>query len=107
VLGIFENGVGGGALGVPLYTMAGGYALSGRGPRWGRALAGALALTVIPVWALTVESFAGPDLAVDTPRGLWVAFYFYSFIAVASVAAAIPHRASVSRHPGMPGMAPG
>lgn len=93
VLGIFENGLGGGALGVPLYAMAGGYAVSGRGPLWGRLACGALALTVIPIWALTVESFAGPELAVTTPRGLWVALYYYSFLALFMIAASIPHRA--------------
>ena len=94
VLGIFEDGIGGGALGLPLYAMAGGFALSGRGPGWARALCGGLALTAIPIWALTVESFGGPDLAVTTARGLWVAIYYYSFLAVASLAAAIPHRAT-------------
>jgi hypothetical protein len=93
VLGIFEDGIGGGALGVPLYAMAGGFALSGRGPRWARASCGGLALTAIPIWALTVESFGGPDLAVTTARGLWVAIYYYSFLAVFSLGAAIPHRA--------------
>lgn len=92
VLGIFEDGIGGGAIGVPLYAMAGGYAISGRGPRWGRLGCGVLALTVIPIWALTVESFAGPDLALTTPRGLWVALYYYSFLALFMIAAAIPHR---------------
>ena len=92
VLGIFEDGLGGGAIGVPLYAMAGGYAISGRGPRWGRLAGGLLALTAIPIWALTVESFAGADLAVTTPRGLWVAVYYYSFLALLMVAAAIPHR---------------
>jgi hypothetical protein len=92
LLGIFEDGLGGGAIGVPLYAMAGGYALSGRGPRWGRLACGALALTAVPIWALTVESFAGADLAVTTPRGMWVALYFYSFLALFMVAAAIPHR---------------
>ena len=92
VLGVLEDGLGGGAIGVPLYAMAGGYALSGRGPRWGRLACGALALTAIPIWALTVESFAGADLAVTTPHGLWVALYYYSFLAVLMVAAAIPHR---------------
>lgn len=95
LLGVFENGLGGGAIGVPLYAMAGGYAISGRGPRWSRLACGALALTSIPIWALTVESFAGPDLAVTTPRGLWVALYFYSFVAVLAFAAAIPHRRTV------------
>ena len=92
VLGIFEDGLGGGAIGVPLYAMAGGYAISGRGPRWGRLACGALALTAIPIWALTVESFAGAQLRVTTPRGLWVALYYYSFLALFMIAAAIPHR---------------
>jgi hypothetical protein len=93
VLGIFEDGIGGGAIGVPLYAMAGGYAVSGRGPLWGRAACGALALTAIPIWALTVESFGGAGLAVTTARGLWVALYFWSFLALFMLAASIPHRA--------------
>ena len=94
VLGIFENGLGGGAVGVPLYAMAGGYAISGRGPSWSRVTCGALALTAIPIWALTVESFAGAELAVTTPRGLWVALYYYSFLTLLMIAAAIPHRSA-------------
>ena len=68
-LSIFEDGVGGGAIGVSLYGLLGGYALSGRGPRWARIVSGAVALTAIPIWALTVTSFAGPGLALQTPRG--------------------------------------
>ena len=97
VLGLFEDGLGGGAIGVPLYAMAGGYAISGRGPRWGRLAGGLLALTAVPIWALTVEAFAGADLAVTTPRGLWVAVYYYSFLALFMVAAAIPHRPAVDK----------
>jgi hypothetical protein len=74
--------------------MAGGFAMSGRGPLWGRITCGALALTAIPIWALTVESFAGPELAVTTPRGLWVALYYYAFLALFMIAASVPHRAS-------------
>jgi hypothetical protein len=97
VLAIFEDGLGSGAVGVPLYAMAGGYAISHRGPRWGRIACGTVALTVIPIWAITVESFAGADLAVTTPRGLWVALYYYSFLAVLMIASAIPHRPVTSR----------
>ena len=95
VLGIFEDGLGGGAIGVPLFAMVGGYAISGRGPRWGRLAGGLLALAAVPIWALTVESFGGAELAVTTPRGLWVALYYYSFLALFMVAAAIPHRHAV------------
>ena len=38
------------------------------------------------------QSIGGPDLAVTTARGLWVAIYYLSFLAVFSLAAAIPHR---------------
>jgi hypothetical protein len=93
ILSIFQDGVGGGAIGVSLYGMLGGYALSGRGPRWARIISGAVALTAIPIWALTVTSFAGPDLALNTPRGAWVAVYYWSFLAVLMLACAIPHRA--------------
>jgi hypothetical protein len=89
----FEDGVGGGAIGVSLYGLLGGYALSGRGPRWARIAAGAAALTAIPVWAVTVTSFAGSGLALDTARGAWVAVYYWSFRAVLALACAIPHRA--------------
>jgi hypothetical protein len=92
ILGIFEDGVGGGAIGVPLYGMAAGYALAGRGRPAGRVACGALALTAIPIWALTVTSFGGPQLALDRPRGLWVALYYWSFLAVLGLACAIPHR---------------
>jgi hypothetical protein len=43
MLSIFEDGLGGGAIGVPLYGMLGGYAVSGRGPRWARIVSGAVA----------------------------------------------------------------
>ena len=62
-------GVGGGALGVPLMAMAGGYALSGRGRVRARGACALVALSAVPIWALTVPGFGGPGLAVTTPRG--------------------------------------
>jgi hypothetical protein len=96
-LGIFEDGIGGGAIGVPLYGIVGGYALSGRGPLWGRVVCGLLACTVVPIWALTVTSFA-PHLAIDTPRGAWVALHYYSLILILMLACSIPHRAPAPSH---------
>jgi hypothetical protein len=77
---------------VPIYGMAGGYAISGRGPLVARIGCGVLFLTMIPIWALTVTAFGGPGLAVDTPRGLWVALYYWSLMVVLALACAIPHR---------------
>jgi hypothetical protein len=74
-------------------AMAGGYALSGRGRGWVRAICAVVALSAVPVWALTVPAFGGPGLAVTTPRGAWVTLYFWSFLAVLALACAVPHRA--------------
>jgi hypothetical protein len=73
--------------------MAGGYALSGRGPLCARIAGGVVASSIIPLWAFTVTSFAGPGLALDTPRRAWVALYYFSFMALLMLACAIPHRA--------------
>ncbi len=94
---MFEDGIGGGAIGVPLIGMVGGYALSGRGPVWARIASGVVALAAIPVWAITATSVGGPALALDTPLGAWVALY-YSFLAVLALACAIPHRAAAPQH---------
>lgn len=89
--GLFEDGVGGGAIGVPVYAMLGGYALAG-GRRWARVLAGLVALTAIPIWAYFATDIGGASLAVNTPRGAWVALYYYAFLAVLALGCAIPHR---------------
>lgn len=73
IAGLLEDGVGGGALAVPLFGMAGGFALSGRGPVGARIASGVLALAPIPVWAVTATLVGGPGLALDTARGAWVA----------------------------------
>ncbi len=88
--------VSGGALGVSLLGIAGGYALSRRGPLWGRVVCGLFAIAVIPVWALIATEVGGARLALDSPRGLWVALYLYSFLAVLAFASAIPHSAAVA-----------
>jgi hypothetical protein len=88
---ILEDGVGGGAIAIPLIGMAGGFALSGRGPLWARLACGLLPLATIPAWALTAGLVGGPGLALSTPRGAWVAAYLWSFVAVLALASAIPH----------------
>jgi hypothetical protein len=100
ILSVFQDGLGGGALGVPLFGMAGGCALAGS-VMWVRALCGVVAVGTIAIWALTVTSFA-PHLAVDSPRGAWTALYYYSFMAILTLACAIPLRASPVRRAAPP-----
>jgi hypothetical protein len=92
LVSVFVDGLGGGAIAVPLIGMAGGYALAGRGPRWARWAAGALALLAVPGW-LVLASFAGGALAPNTPRGAWVAVLYLSLLAVLAFGCALTHRA--------------
>lgn len=93
---MFAGGVGGGAIGVPVYGILGGYAISGRGPVAGRLACGVLFASMVPLWAMTVTSFAGAALGVTTARGLWVALTYWSLMAVLALGCAIPYRPIVS-----------
>lgn len=88
---VTEGGIGGGAVGVPLFGMAGGYALSGRGPWRGRAAAGLPVVAAVVGWAAGATAIS-PALAVTGPRGAWVAVLFAASLAVLALACAIPHR---------------
>jgi hypothetical protein len=96
--GLLDDGVGGGAIGVPIIGMIGGYAMSGRGPVWARAVSGLLAFSAIPIWAATATSVGGPAFALDTAYGAWIALYYWSFLAIFMMACAIPHRAASPRY---------
>lgn len=87
-----DGGIGGGAVAIPLFGIAGGYALSGRGPRWARWTAGAFALLPVPAWLIGAP-YIGNGLALDTPRGAWIAVLFLSLLAVLSLGCTIPRRA--------------
>jgi hypothetical protein len=88
--GVFRDGLGAGAIGVPLIGLAGGHAWCGRGPRWARTLTGLVALSPLVVWPLTAPAIS-PTLAMDSARGAWVAVHYWTLLAVLELAAAIPH----------------
>jgi hypothetical protein len=90
--GPLRDGVGGGAIALPLFGMLGGYALAGRGRRWTRYVAAVPPLSPVLIWAVVATDVGGAEMALDTPRGAWVAVYFYSYIAVLAFACSIPHR---------------
>ncbi len=93
----FEGGVGGAALGVPALSVAGAYALAGRRP-WVRMACGLIAMSAVPIWAITAPGFGGPQLSIFEPKGAWVAIYFWSFLAMLMIGTAIPLKISPT-HP--------
>jgi hypothetical protein len=87
-----EDGIGGGAIGVPVIAMLGGFAISGRGPAWGRALAGLGFTAGFVVWLLVAVPVGGESFALGTPHGLWVSVLYESLLVTFALAASVPHR---------------
>jgi hypothetical protein len=86
-----RGGIGGGAVGLPVFGVAGAYALAGR-RRWARVACALLALSPVLIWVLTAPNFGGPSLSITTPKGAWIALYFWSFLTILMVATSIPLR---------------
>jgi hypothetical protein len=87
-----EDGIGGGAIGVPVIAMLGGFAVSGRGRRWGRSLAGLAFMAGFTVWLLVAVSVGGESFALDTAHGLWTSVLYESLLLTFALAASAPHR---------------
>lgn len=88
---LFVGGIGLGTVAIPVFGICGGYAIAGRRTLL-RILASLPPLSAVPAWALTASGTGGPMLGLDTSRGLWVAVYFWSFLAVLALACAVPLR---------------
>lgn len=95
----FDGGVGLAAFAVPALCMIGGYAISGRGPVAVRALCALVALSAVPVWALTAEDVGGVSLALGDPHGAWAAVLYWGLLATFSLAASLPHRRALPPRP--------
>ncbi len=80
--------MGGGAIGVVMFGLAGGYALSGRGRAWWRRTCGVLAVLGLLLMLVMASDWA----PLGTAYGLWVGLYAASLIAVLMLACAIPQR---------------
>ncbi|MFC5791470.1 hypothetical protein ACFPPE_16570 [Agromyces tardus] len=89
---LFTQGLGGGAIAVPLAALAGGYALARNGPLWARIGCGILAALVLAALAALPFGDATSRLAHDLPRGVWVATLAASCFAVLCIACMIPFR---------------
>ncbi|MFD1931123.1 MULTISPECIES: hypothetical protein [Nonomuraea] len=85
------RGLGGGAVAVAAIALGGGYAVSGRGPRWARLVTGVAGAALLAALTLATPMIGGVRLALSEPRGAWVAVLVASFVVVLGLASAIPH----------------
>ena len=91
-----DTGLGGGAIGVALIGLTGGYSLSGRGPRAGRLTAGVVALALTLATA-GLTHFSAPEPL--SPAPVFGAVLFSTLMGVFAVAASVPHRPVVTPGP--------
>lgn len=90
LVSMVTTGIGGGALGVPVVGIVGGYALAGR-RRWLRVIAGVGAALAVVAVVATVPLIAQESLA--TAHGAWLATLGGSLVVVLMLASALPFRA--------------
>ncbi len=83
--------MGGGAIGVPLISVIGAYALAGRRPVV-RRVGAVVFIAALAVWAVTATTVGGPDFALDTPYGVWTTTLYYGLLVTAALATSIPLR---------------
>jgi hypothetical protein len=99
LIGIIPNLAAGpdpGPIGLALLAMAGGYAVSGRGPLWTRIVAGIVNLTGIAVTFLAPKPY--PDLSYTTPHGAWFDTLAASLGVTLALACSIPMRRPDTSH---------
>ncbi|HEX5691911.1 MAG TPA: hypothetical protein VFX76_17975 [Roseiflexaceae bacterium] len=99
VTALLTTGIGGGAVAIPLIGMLGGYAIAGRGPRWGRWLARTVMAALVAF--VVVGAFAapfGPRLAPTAPTGAYMLLTFILFCGLLAGACAIPHVPALHEH---------
>jgi hypothetical protein len=89
---LLDDGIGGGALGVPLIGILGGYAVAGRGSPARRTAAGLIFVAGLTVWAVTATAVGGPGFALTTPHGLWATLLYWTLLISLALAAAAPMR---------------
>jgi hypothetical protein len=93
VLPLLVLGDGGSPLLLALAGIIGGYAVSGRGPRWARAVAGLItAAEVVVVFAAFKPDSA---LGLATAKGAWFDVFYSSLFLTFSLACSIPMRRPV------------
>jgi hypothetical protein len=76
--------------GLAVSAMVGGYAVSGRGPRWARIVAGVITLGSILAPFAAHKPY--PELSATTPYGAWAATLASSLFVAAALACSIPMR---------------
>jgi hypothetical protein len=84
---LITNGQGGGALGVVIIGMTGGYALSRRGSLTTTSISGLVAALLI----VACGSIAAEGTPLTTPHGAWIATQVVSLLGVLCVACSIPY----------------
>lgn len=89
---LLETGMGGGALGVALIGLFGGYGLSGGGANWRKIVAKLLAILITGATVYGVFFASQSQLELPTARQAFGALYFILLMALLIIATALPYQ---------------
>lgn len=103
---LLDDGVGGGAIGVPVVLIVGAFALGAR-RAWVQRLCGMVFVAAISIWAFTATAVGGAEFAFNTSHGAWAAVLYYGLLVTGALATSLPLRSSPRPVPGslIPGSA--
>jgi hypothetical protein len=77
-----------GPIGLVAAAMAGGYSVSGRGPRWARIVAAVIGFAGVPITFFAPKP--DPDLSFTTPHGAWFCTLASALLVTFALASSIP-----------------
>ncbi len=88
LIALVTSGLGGGAAGVVIAGLTGGFALGQRGRLWVRIVCGALWVALLVGFSMTPALVAG--MPVTTPEGAWLTVLVTGLMALLSIACVAP-----------------
>ncbi|MGC5169622.1 hypothetical protein ACLQ2Q_03115 [Microbacterium sp. DT81.1] len=96
---LVTEGLGGGAVGVALLAIGGGFAISGRGPLWARIVCGVMSAVLLAGAAATALFLGRAALPGNEARGWWTLLLAASLLMILVLAASIPFRPVLTHAP--------
>ena len=93
---LLEDGIGGGAIAVPIVLIVGAFALSAR-QVWIRVVCTIVFVAALSVWSIAATAVGGAEFAVNTPYGAWATILYFGLLVTGALATSLPLRSAPQR----------
>ncbi|WP_299305390.1 hypothetical protein [uncultured Brachybacterium sp.] len=93
---LLEDGIGGGAIAVPIMLVVGAFALAAC-QVWVRLVCTIVFVAALSVWSITATAVGGAEFAVNTPYGAWATILYFGLLVTGALATSLPLRSAPHR----------